>query len=139
MKTLAVRMDRHNMSGLAFARWASTHTGIAAVHYPGLEGHPDHAVAKKTLTGFGGMVGLVIKGGARAAERVLSKLTLVAHAPSFGGVESLVSEPRLTSHAALSSAERASLGIPDGFIRVSLGLEDVADIISDFERALGGS
>jgi cystathionine beta-lyase/cystathionine gamma-synthase len=139
MKTLAVRMERHNASGLTFARWASEHTGISAVHYPGLEGHPDHAVAKKTLTGFGGMVGLVIKGGARAAERVLSRLTLVAHAPSFGGVESLVSEPRLTSHAALSSAERTAQGIPDGFVRVSLGLEDVADIIHDFDRALSGS
>ena len=139
MKTLAVRMERHNASGLTFARWASQQAGVTAVQYPGLEDHPDHAVATRTLTGYGGMVGLVLKGGAKGAERVLSRLTMVAHAPSFGGAESLVSEPRLTSHAKLSPAERAAQGIPDGFIRVSLGLEDVDDIIHDFDRALSGS
>lgn len=137
MKTLSVRMERHNASGLAFARWASEHPAISAVSYPGLEHHPDHDIARRTMDGFGGMVGVVVKGGARAAERALSKLTLVTHAPSFGGVESLVSEPRLTSHAAMSATERQAQGIPDGFIRVSIGLEDVADIIYDFERALG--
>jgi cystathionine beta-lyase/cystathionine gamma-synthase len=139
MKTLAVRMERHNASGLTFARWAAKQPGVTAVQYPGLEDHPDHAIAKRTLIGFGGMVGLVVKGGAKGAERVLSRLTMVTHAPSFGGVESLVSEPRLTSHAALTPAERTAQGIPDGFIRVSLGLEDVDDIIHDFDQALSGS
>jgi cystathionine beta-lyase/cystathionine gamma-synthase len=136
MKTLAVRVERQNANGLAFARWAVEHDQIAAVHYPGLESHPDHAIAQRQLDGFGGVVGLQIKGGARRVERVLRRLRVAYHAPSLGGVETLVSEPRLTSHAALTAAERAEQGIPDGFIRVSLGIEDIADIIADFEHAL---
>ena len=136
MKTLAVRMERHNASGLAFAHWASECKDIAGVHYPGLEAHPDHAIAKRILSGYGGMVGLEVKGGARRVERMLRRLRLAYHAPSLGGVETLVSEPRLTSHASLTPAQRQAQGIPDGFVRVSLGLEDVADIIDDFEQAL---
>ena len=137
MKTLAVRVERHNANGLAFARWAQGHKDIAAVHYPGLDSHPDHDIAKRLLEGFGGMVGLEIRGGAREVERVLRRLRVAFHAPSLGGVETLVSEPRLTSHATLSAEERAAQGIPDGFIRVSLGIEDVEDVIADFEHALG--
>jgi cystathionine beta-lyase/cystathionine gamma-synthase len=137
LKTLAVRMERHNAAGIAFATWASTHPAITAVHYPGLPDHPDHAVATAQLDGFGGMVGLELKGGAAGAERVLRRLRIAQHAPSLGGVETLVSEPRLTSHAALTPEARAALGIPDGFVRVSLGLEDVDDLIADFTRALG--
>lgn len=136
LKTLAVRLERHNANGMAFAVRLAQHPRITAVHYPGLADHPDHGVAARTLDGYGGMVGLQIKGGARAAEKVLGRLRLAQHAPSLGGVETLVSEPRLTSHASLSAAERQALGIPDGFIRVSLGIEDVTDIIADFERAL---
>ncbi len=136
MKTLAIRMERHNANGLAFASWAAEHSKIAAVHYPGLASHPDHRVARRTLGGFGGMVGLQIKGGARAAERLLRRLRLATHAPSLGGVETLVSEPRLTSHASLTPAQRQAQGIPDGFVRVSVGIEDAVDIIADFEQAL---
>jgi cystathionine beta-lyase/cystathionine gamma-synthase len=106
------------------------------VHYPGLASHPDHAFAAKVLGGFGGMVGLELKGGPAEAERVLARLQLVAHAPSLAGVESLVSEPRLTSHKSLGPEGRAAMGIPDGFIRLSCGIEDAADIIADFEQAL---
>jgi cystathionine beta-lyase/cystathionine gamma-synthase len=137
LKTLAVRMERHNANGLAFAAWAAEHAAIAAVHYPGLPTHPDHQLARRTLDGFGGMVGLTLTGGAAAAEHTLSRLRLVTHAPSLGGVETLVSEPRLTSHASLTPAEREAQGIPDGFLRVSLGIEDVVDIITDFQQALG--
>jgi cystathionine beta-lyase/cystathionine gamma-synthase len=136
LKTLAVRMERHNANGLAFAAWAAEHQGIAAVHYPGLPTHPDHQLARRTLDGFGGMVGLALAGGTPAAEHVLRQLRLATHAPSLGGVETLVSEPRLTSHASLTPAEREAQGIPDGFLRVSLGIEDVVDIIADFEQAL---
>jgi cystathionine beta-lyase/cystathionine gamma-synthase len=136
MKTLALRMERHNANGLAFARWAAEHDQIAAVHYPGLDSHPDHAIAVRQLTGFGGVVGLEIKGGLRRVERALRRLRLAYHAPSLGGVETLVSEPRLTSHASLTPEERAAQGIPDGFVRVSLGIEDVVDLIDDFEHAL---
>ncbi len=135
LKTLAVRMARHNANGLAFAEWASTQPAVHTVHYPGLPTHPDHAAAARALDGFGGMVGLTLAGGPAAADIVLRKLRVAAHAPSLGGVETLVSEPRFTSHASLTPAERAAQGIPDGFIRVSLGIEDVEDLIADFEDA----
>jgi cystathionine beta-lyase/cystathionine gamma-synthase len=138
LKTLAVRMERHNANGLAFAEWAAAHPAIKAVHYPGLPNHPDHALAAELFAGFGGMVGLTLGGGVGAAETVLRRLRIATHAPSLGGVETLVSEPRLASHAALTAAQRAAQGIPDGFLRVSLGIEDVADIIADFEDALVG-
>lgn len=136
MKTLAVRMERHNANGLAVAEWAAGHPRVKAVHYPGLPDHPDHAVARATLDGFGGMVGLELRGGASAAERFCSRVRLFAHAPSLAGVESLVSEPRLTSHKALGPDGRRAMGIPDGFVRLSCGIEDAADLIADLEGAL---
>ena len=135
MRTLAVRIERHNANGLAVARWAAKQKWIAKVHYPGLEVHPDHAVAAKVLGGFGGMVGLQLTGGAPTAERFLSRLRVVTHAPSLAGVESLISEPRLTSHVHLSPEQRAALGFPDGFVRLSCGIEDGGDIIADLEQA----
>jgi len=118
------------------ASWAETQAGISRVHYPGLPSHPDHEYAKKVLQGFGGMVGLELKGGVRAAERLLKRLKMIAHAPSLAGVETLVSEPRLTSHKSIGPEGRAKIGIPDGFLRLSCGLEDAEDIIADLEQAL---
>ena len=106
------------------------------VHYPGLEDHPDHGLARRVLSGFGGIVGMEVAGGAPAAEQVLRRLEIAIHAPSLGGVETLVSEPRLTSHAAMTAEQRLAQGIPDGFIRVSVGIEDADDLIADFKRAL---
>jgi cystathionine beta-lyase/cystathionine gamma-synthase len=137
LRTLAVRMERHNLNGLAVAEWAAAQPEFLAVHYPGLPAHPDHAHAAEALAGFGGMVGLQLRGGVRAAERFLKKLKLVAHAPSLAGVESLISEPRLTSHKGMTAEARARIGIPDGFLRLSCGIEDAADIIADLEQALG--
>jgi len=137
IRTLEVRMARHNENGMAVAQWASQHPAIVRVHYPGLSSHPEHEQAKEVLNGFGGMVGLEIKGGVRATEKMLRKLKVITHAPSLAGVESLVSEPRLTSHSRLSDEQRAKLGIPDGFVRLSCGLENAADIIADLEQALG--
>ena len=137
MRTLAVRVERHNINGMAVARWAEQQTGIARVHYPGLPNHPDHAYASKVLDGFGGMVGLELKGGARATERFLRKLRLIAHAPSLAGVESLISEPRRTSHNLLTEEQRVRMGVPDGFVRLSCGIESAEDIIADLEQALG--
>ncbi|MDP3909711.1 MAG: aminotransferase class I/II-fold pyridoxal phosphate-dependent enzyme [Gemmatimonadales bacterium] len=136
LRTLAVRVARHNATGLAVAEWCAKQDAITRVHYPGLPSHPDHGLARRQLGGFGGMLGIELNGGVRAAERFLSALTLAAHAPSLGGVETLVSEPRLTSHASLTVAQRAQAGIPDGFIRCSLGLEDADDLIADFAQAL---
>ena len=96
-------MQRHNENGLAFAQWAAKQPKISAVHYPGLESHPDHALAAETLTGFGGMVGLQVKGGARAADKVLKRLRVAFHAPSLGGVETLVSLPVFMSRSLAAS------------------------------------
>jgi cystathionine beta-lyase/cystathionine gamma-synthase len=139
IRTLALRMERHNANGLAIARWAARHPSVAAVHYPGLPSHPDHERASSLLDGFGGMVGLELAGGADAASRFMHGLRLIRVAPSLGGVESLASEPRHTSHAGLSPDERARSGIPDGFVRLSLGIEDADDLIADLDRALGTS
>jgi cystathionine beta-lyase/cystathionine gamma-synthase len=136
IKTLGPRMARHNENGLAIARWLDGQPTVAAVHYPGLQQHPDHARAARLLAGYGGMVSFVAEGGDEAAERVVSRLRLVRAAPSLGGVESLVSVPRFTSHSALTAEERRAAGIDAGFIRLSLGIEDAADIIADLEQAL---
>jgi cystathionine beta-lyase/cystathionine gamma-synthase len=136
MRTLGVRMDRHNANGMAVAKWAEQHPAVTKVHYPGLPSHPDHGHAKTVLAGFGGMVGLEIKGGAKPTERMLKRLKLVTHAPSLAGVETLVSEPRLTSHKGIGTDARTKIGIPDGFLRLSCGIEDAADIIGDLEQAL---
>ncbi|MDE3152638.1 MAG: aminotransferase class I/II-fold pyridoxal phosphate-dependent enzyme [Gemmatimonadota bacterium] len=136
LKTLDVRVQRHNANAMRVAEWAESCKEIRKVHYPGLSSHPDHAVAKRTLDGFGGMMALELAGGARAVDRMLRKLRVFQHAPSLGGVDSLVSEPRHTSHAALSPRERADAGIPDGFIRLSVGIESADDLIADLEQAL---
>ena len=136
MKTLAVRMARHNSNGLAVASYLEKHPGIASVAYPGLPSHPEHEIAARTLSGYGGMVGAVIKGGTAGAERFLKRLRLFIHAPSLAGVESLVSEPRLTSHKGMSEGERQQAGISPGFVRLSCGIEDPEDLIADLEQAL---
>jgi cystathionine beta-lyase/cystathionine gamma-synthase len=136
LRTLGVRMARHAANGTALAEWFSRQPQVAAVHYPGLPVHPDHATAQRDLEGYGGMLGVELKGGVPAATRFLRALTLATHAPSLGGTETLVSEPRLTSHKSLSPEERARAGIPDGFLRFSLGLEDSDDLIADFAQAL---
>ncbi|HEX5829492.1 MAG TPA: aminotransferase class I/II-fold pyridoxal phosphate-dependent enzyme, partial [Gemmatimonadaceae bacterium] len=137
LKTLDVRVTRQNENAQRLAEWCATRPEIARVHYPGLPDHPDHEVARRQMDGFGGMLAIELAGGGEAADRFVRRLQLVRYAASLGGVDTLVIEPRYSSHAALSPAERARLGIPDGFLRVSVGIEDVADIIADVEQALG--
>ena len=136
MKTLAIRMARHSENGQAVAEFLAGHPAIERVEYPGLASHVDHAHAKTMLDGFGGMVGMVLKGGIEASERFLRKLRVFIHAPSLAAVESLVSEPRLTSHKHLTPEQRAAMGIPDGFVRLSCGVEDAEDLVADLEQAL---
>jgi cystathionine beta-lyase/cystathionine gamma-synthase len=136
IKTLSVRMERHNRNGMEIARWAETRPEVARVFYPGLPSHPDHEVARRVLDGFGGMVGIELAGGGPAADRFVRALRLAKLAPSLGGVETLISEPRFTSHAAMTPEQREANGIRDGFLRVSLGIEDAADLIADFDQAL---
>ena len=136
MKTLDVRVKRGNENAMRIAEWCETHPAVARVHYPGLASHPDHAIARETLDGFGAMLAIELVGGGETADRFLRRLRLVAHATSLGGVDTLVSEPRYTSHAHMSAEERAAIGIPDGFLRFSVGIEDADDLIADLAHAL---
>ena len=137
LKTLDVRVRRQNENALALAQWCERHPAIGRVHYPGLASHPDHALATEILDGFGGMMAIELAGGGAAADRFVRALQVFAHAPSLGGVDSLLSEPRFTSHAHMTSEARAAIGIPDGFLRLSIGIENIEDLIADVEQALG--
>ncbi len=136
LKTLDVRVRRQNENALRVALWCADRKDMRRVHYPGLSDHPDHEVARTMLDGFGGMLGIELASGARGTEKFLRRLKLWRHAPSLGGVDSLVSEPRYSSHVHLSAEERARLGVPDGFLRLSVGIEDADDLIADLEQAL---
>ena len=136
LKTIDVRVKRQNENAMRIAEWCSTRPEIAKVHYPGLPSHPDHQIAKSILDGFGGMLAIELKGGGPAALRFIHGLKVFTYAASLGGVDSLMIEPRYSSHEHMSPAERARIGIPDGFLRVSVGIENVEDLIADIEQAL---
>ena len=136
LKTLDVRVERQNRNAMQIAEWCASRKEFKRVHYPGLATHPDHEIAARQMDGFGGMAAVELAGGAKAAEKMLRRLTLFRHAPSLGGVDSLVSEPRHTSHAHLTAAERTKAGIPDGFVRLSIGIEDADDLIADLGQAI---
>ena len=136
LKTLEIRVKRQNETALDVAEWCSTRPEISKVHYSGLPSHPDHEIAKSTMDGFGGMLGIELRGGGPAALKFLRKLQLFTHAASLGGADSLVIEPRYSSHEHMTPEERAKIGIPDGFVRISIGLENSDDLILDLEQAL---
>ena len=136
MKTLVVRMERHNQNALEMARFLEGHPAVAGVNYPGLENGQDFALASKLLDGYSGMLSFEMKGGVEAAEKFMTAVKLPFIAPSLGGVETLLTRPSTTSHAGLSPAQRAEAGISDGLIRVSMGLEDIQDLMEDFDQAL---
>ena len=136
LKTLALRMEAHCRGALALASALAEHPLVRRVRYPGLEDFEHHLRARELLVGFGGMVFLELEADDAAVTRCLAHLELGLAAPSLGGVETLVSQPALSSHAAMSSDERAALGIPPGSLRISVGVEDPADLIVDFQRAL---
>jgi len=136
LKTLALRVRHQNASTLALAGALSRHPAVARVHYAGLETHPDHARAKRWLTGMGGVLAFELSGGIPAVERLFSRLTLPVSAPSLGGPETLITRPSITSHAGMSTEDRHRQGITDGLIRLSVGLESTEDLIEDFTAAL---
>lgn len=136
LKTLDVRVRRQNDNAMRIATWCAGRKEVKRVHYPGLLDHPDHEVARALFDGYGGMMAVELAGAGKATERFLRRLKLFQHAASLGGVDSLVSEPRYTSHARLTSEERARAGVPDGFVRMSIGIEDADDLIGDLEQAL---
>ncbi len=136
MKTLALRMEKHNANGLSVARFLESHPRVERVYYPGLASHPDFTVASAQMSGFGGVVSFVVRGGLEGASAVVDRLRLARIAPSFGGVESLVEQPAVMSFYAMSSDERAAIGIADGLVRFSCGIEEADDLVADLDRAL---
>ncbi|MDN3519257.1 aminotransferase class I/II-fold pyridoxal phosphate-dependent enzyme [Aquisalimonas lutea] len=138
LATLHVRVREQNATALRIAEAMADHPAVERVHYPGLPSSPDHAVAARQMTGFGGMLTLDVHGSLETATRVVDGLGLFLNAPSLGGVESLATQPALTSHAGLDRGERHRRGIPDTQIRLSIGLEDAEDLIDDLVQALEG-
>jgi cystathionine beta-lyase/cystathionine gamma-synthase len=136
IKTLALRVQAQNANALALARFLEDHPAVAAVNYPGLASHPDHAHAAKLLSGFGGMLSLRLHGGERAAQALLDAMTLAYAAPSLGGVETLITRPAATSHAGMSPQDRERLGITADLVRISSGIEGTQDLLGDFAQAL---
>jgi cystathionine beta-lyase/cystathionine gamma-synthase len=138
VKTLGVRVKYQNKSALAIAGFLDGHQAVKTVNYPGLKNHPDHERARRLFEGFSGMMSFELEGGLDAAERFMQKTTLPIIAPSLGGVESLMTRPATTSHSGLTQAERQRLGVSDGLIRLSVGIEATEDLIEDFDQALKG-
>jgi cystathionine gamma-lyase len=136
VKTLALRMERQCASALQIAQWLERHPKIARVHYPGLPSHPQHALAKRQMHAFGAMITVEVKGGGDEARRWLERCRLFTLAESLGGVESLISLPALMTHASTPVEIRKAIGISDGLVRISVGIEDTDDLIADLATAL---
>ncbi|PZO81348.1 MAG: cystathionine beta-lyase [Mesorhizobium amorphae] len=137
LKTLALRMERHSLNALALAQWLETRDDIARVLYPGLPSHPQHAIAKRQMKAFGGMISVELDRDLAGTKRFLERTELFTLAESLGGVESLIEHPALMTHGSIPPEQRTALGITDGLVRLSVGIEDVDDLRADLERALG--
>jgi cystathionine beta-lyase/cystathionine gamma-synthase len=137
LKTLALRMQRHCENALAIARRLEAHPKIERVFYPGLESHPQHALARRQMAAGGGMVSAIVKGGEKAALGFLERCRIFTLAESLGGVESLIEHPAIMTHASVPAEVRGAIGIGDALVRLSVGIEDVEDLIADLEQALG--
>ncbi len=138
MKTLALRIRQQNESALRIARWLEATPGVASVNYPGLERHPQHAIAVRQMRGFGGVLSFSLEGGFDAVRRVLPRLRLAHRAANLGAVETIAGPPATTSHVECTAEERAAMGIPEGLIRYSVGIEDADDLIADLAAAIAG-
>ena len=137
LKTLPLRMKAHQENAIDVAKFLTGHKKIEKVIYPGLETHPQYALAKEQMHGFGGMISFEMKGGLTDARSFLEKVKVFALAESLGGVESLIEHPAIMTHASVPKETREKLGITDGFVRLSVGVETVSDLIEDLEQALG--
>jgi cystathionine gamma-lyase len=136
LKTLALRIERHCRNALSVAEHLSRHPKVARVYYPGLASHPQHALARRQMAGFGGMVSAELKGDLAETRRFLERVEIFALAESLGGVESLIEHPALMTHATIPVDQRAALGISDTLVRLSVGIEDLADLLADLDQAL---
>jgi cystathionine gamma-synthase len=139
LKTLNLRIRQQNESALKIARWLQTQPAVAAVFYPGLDAHPQHDIARRQMRGFGGVLSFMLHGGFEAVKRVLPRLRLVHRAANLGAVETVAGSPATTSHVECTVEERAAMGIPEGLIRYSVGIEDTNDLIADLAQALVGA
>tara|TARA_B100001146_G_scaffold74321_2_gene65940 strand:+ start:4056 stop:5219 length:1164 start_codon:yes stop_codon:yes gene_type:complete len=137
LKTLSVRMQRHCENAMKVAQFLESHPKVSETIYPGLENHPQYEIAKKQMRGFGGMITFIVNGGVKQATEILQKLEIFTLAESLGGAESLASHPSTMTHASIPKHIRESIGIGDGLIRLSVGIESVDDLIADLEQALG--
>jgi cystathionine gamma-lyase len=137
LKTLALRMERHCSNAQAVADYLERHPKVETVLYPGLASHPQHDLARRQMDRFGGIVTAVLAGGLDPARRFLERVQVFALAESLGGVESLIEHPAIMTHASIPAAQRAALGIGDGLVRLSVGVEDADDLIADLAQALG--
>jgi cystathionine gamma-synthase len=138
LKTLALRVRKQNESALAIARFLEQRGEIERVYYPGLPSHPDHEIARAQMTGFGGVVSFVVRGGMGAARKLVDGVQMPAIAPSFGGVDSLIEQPAVMSYYEMTSEERKAIGIDDGLVRLAVGIEEPDDLIADLDRAISG-
>ncbi len=138
LRTLGVRVERHNQNALAVARFLETHPKVERVFYPGLESHPQHELARAQMSGFTGVLSVELRGGAWAAERFMSALKLATYAASLGGIETLVTRPAAMWSQHLTAEQREESGISEGLVRISVGLEDERDLLKDFAQALEG-
>ncbi len=136
LKTLSIRMERHCDSAMQVAQYLEQHEAIEKVYYPGLQSHPQHELAKQQMNGFGGMISVVLKGGLASAKTFLENTQLFSLAESLGGVESLIEHPAIMTHASVPEAIRNEIGIVDGLVRLSVGIETLEDLIADIEIAL---
>lgn len=136
LKTLALRMERHCDNARQIAEWLERRADVCRVHYPGLASHRQHELARRQMRAFGGMVSVVLEGGLTRARRFLERCQLFALAESLGGVESLIEHPGLMTHASIPAEQRAAIGIDDGLVRLSVGIEDASDLVADLEQAL---
>jgi cystathionine gamma-synthase len=136
IKTLHLRVKQQNESALTIARWLQGHPSVASVFYPGLETHPHHDIARRQMRGYGGVLSFMLKGGFEAVKRVLPKLRLARRAANLGSVETIAGPPATTSHCECSAAEREAMGIPEGLIRYSVGIEDAGELMADLDQAL---
>ncbi len=138
LRTFALRMERHNSNALRVAQYLSCHPKVEAVNYPGLMSHPGHDVAQKQMRGFGGMLSFIVRGGVEAGKHVLDHVQLCTLAVSLGDTRTLISHPASTTHKIVSREQRLEIGIEDGLVRLSVGIEDAQDLIDDLDQALAG-
>ena len=137
MKTLELRMERHCSNAQKVAEFLESHPAVSRVWYPGLPSHPDHELAKKQMTGFGGMISFELKGGLGAGKRMMNRVQFATLVVSLGNTDTLIQHPASMTHSTLAPDLRREMGLTDGLVRLSVGIENVEDIIADLDQAMG--